>query len=67
MSEPLKFLACTCYFQRFFQNIVNYKYGELVSNNLNAYIVAILWWMSLKFSGRFEERQIMHFVTIKRK
>ncbi len=48
----------------FCQNIVNYKYGELVSNNLNAYIVAILWWMSLKFSGRFEERQIMHFVTI---
>ena len=28
-----------------------YKYGELVSNNLNEYIVAILWWMSLKFSG----------------
>ena len=50
----------------FCQNIVNYKYGELESNNLNAYIV-ILWWMSLRLSERFEERQIMHFVIIKRK
>ena len=40
----------------FCQNIVDYKYGELESNNLNAYIVVILWWMSLRFSERFEER-----------
>ncbi len=31
-------------------------YGELVSNSLNTYIVAILWWVSLKFAGRSEER-----------
>ncbi len=56
-SKLLKFFGRTCYFRRFVktQNIVNYKYGELVTNNFNDYIVAILWWMSLKFSGRSKE------------
>ncbi len=57
-SELLKFFGRTRYFRRFVktQNIVNYKYGELVTDNFNEYIVAILWWMSLKFSRRSKER-----------
>ncbi len=57
-SELLKFFGRTCYFRRFVktQNIVNNKYGKLVTNNFNEYIVAILWWMSLKFSRRSKER-----------